>query len=64
MSDVKQCDRCGALIIPFKLSAEEIEKDYWRYDVTKDCHPYERIIIDLCYDCKKDLVEWLQEVRT
>lgn len=46
MSNVKQCDRCGALIIPFKLTAQEFEKDYWRYDVTKDCHPYERIKIE------------------
>lgn len=58
MSNVKQCDRCGTLIVPFSLKFEEYEKGYWRYDVIKDC-PHEIIKIDLCHNCKKELAEWL-----
>ena len=59
MSDAKICDRCGQTI---KLFEDDIpyENDAWRYEITKDCHPYDtKIKIDLCSDCKKDLKRWL-----
>ena len=58
MSDAKICDRCGQTI---KLFEYEPDKDEaWRYEVIKDCHPYpDRLKIDLCNDCKKDLIRWL-----
>jgi hypothetical protein len=58
MSNAKICDRCGQTI---KLFEYEPDKDEaWRYEVIRDCHPYpDRVKIDLCKDCKKDLVRWL-----
>ena len=59
MSDAKICDRCGQTIKLFenKLSYQD---EAWRYEIIKDCHPYpDKIKIDLCSDCKKDLKRWL-----
>ena len=59
MSTVKVCDRCGQ---PIKLFEDELpyQNDAWRYEITKDCHPYDtKIKIGLCSDCKKDLKRWL-----
>lgn len=58
MSDAKQCDRCKNFYPVFGQN-KDVEKDYWRYDVVKDCHPFESLKLDLCNDCKKKLVEWL-----
>lgn len=59
MSDAKICDRCGQTI---KLFEDELsyQDEAWRYEITKDCHPYpDKIKIDLCSDCKSDLKRWL-----
>lgn len=59
MSEVKLCDRCGK-VIPFLNPELTNEKEAWRYKIIRDCHPYpDTITIDLCLDCKKDLVKWL-----
>lgn len=64
MSDAKICDRCGHIIKLFenRLSYQE---EAWRYEITKECHPYpvDKIKIDLCNDCKRDLKRWLDEYR-
>lgn len=63
MSDAKICDRCGQTI---KLFDNELpyENDAWRYEIIKDCHPYpDSLKIDLCSDCKRDLVRWLGQAR-
>lgn len=58
MSNAKICDRCGQTIKLFECEPDKDET--WRYEVIKDCHPYpDRLKIDLCKDCKKDLVRWL-----
>ena len=59
MSDIKKCDRCGQTI---KLFDDELsyQDEACRYEIIKDCHPYpDKIKIDLCSDCKKDLKLWL-----
>ena len=59
MSEAKLCDRCGK-VISFLNSELIKEKEAWRYEIIRDCHPYpDKITIDLCLDCKKDLVKWL-----
>ena len=61
MGEVKVCDRCGKIIKLFD-DALEYKEEAWRYEITKDCHPYpDKINIDLCFDCKKDLVHWLKD---
>jgi hypothetical protein len=62
MADAKTCDRCGEVIPLYqKLPDKEFKDGYWRYEVRKDCYPYPDIEIDLCLNCKKDLVEnWLK----
>jgi len=61
MADTKVCDRCGK-VIPFLSKELLTEKEAWRYEITKDCHPYPDVItIDLCLDCKRDLMRWLEK---
>lgn len=45
MSDIKKCDRCGEAYEPF--FGVTFDEEWWRYEVHKDCHPYEKIKIDL-----------------
>ena len=54
---IKVCDRCGKQVEPIKDT--EYSKDYWRYDVTFDAHPYPKENRDLCQDCKKSLYFWM-----
>lgn len=57
MTIAKKCDRCGALYEAFLFP----QNDAWRYNVTKDCHPYPDIItLDLCYNCKCELEKWIK----
>jgi hypothetical protein len=58
MSDIKKCDRCGEAYEPL-LTGITLDDEWWRYEVHKDCHPYEKIKIDLCPDCRKELYKWL-----
>lgn len=63
MADAKTCDRCGEVIpLNKELSDKEFKDGYWRYEIRKDRYPYPDIIeIDLCLNCKKDLIEnWLK----
>ena len=55
----KKCDRCGSLY------EEKLDcRDVWRYNVTKDCYPYpDKIELDLCYNCKYDLEQWLKGTK-
>ena len=57
--DCKKCDRCGKAYDPL-LENINIYEDWWRFNLRKDCHPYEEIKIDLCPDCRKDLYKWLK----
>ena len=59
MSSAKQCDRCGNFYSIFD-GKWDFNKDYWRYDIVKDCHPNEAYKIDLCDDCRKALFMWLK----
>lgn len=67
MSGAKVCDRCGQTIKLFgyddNMHYEMSQRDdSWRYEITKDCYPYpDKIKIDLCINCKKDLLKWLKE---
>ena len=56
MSKAYKCDRCGILYVP-KLKFPK--ENWWRYDIIKDCHPYETVKIDLCDACKLSLAKWL-----
>lgn len=61
MGEAKRCDRCRRL-----FSEEELieDKEAWRYDVTKDCHPYDSVItFDLCLSCKRELMRWLEKLK-
>ncbi len=58
MSDAKQCDRCDKFYSIFDRELD-FDKDYWRYDIIKDCHPNGSYKVDLCDECKKDLFKWL-----
>lgn len=58
MSQAKQCDRCGSFYPIFGHDLD-FDKEYWRYDIVKDCHPNEAYKLDLCDDCKKALFLWL-----
>ena len=60
MSDIKKCDRCGNAYDPLE-AVITFEDEWWRYEVRKDCHPYEEIKIDLCLDCRMKLYEWIKE---
>lgn len=57
MSDIKKCDRCGEAYEPdFNINLDD---NWWRFNLRKDCYPYEEIKIDLCPDCRKELYKWL-----
>ena len=58
MSDIKKCDRCGEAYEPL-LTGITLDDEWWRYEVYKECHPYEQIEMDLCPDCRKELYKWL-----
>ena len=61
MSSAKQCDRCGGLYIPIPtVPKPEWSKDWWRYDIIKDCHPYPEEKLDLSPECKSKLADWLR----
>ncbi len=60
---IKVCDRCHKEIRwDLTLTDDDFKNDEaWRYMITKYCHPYpERIEIDLCLNCKKELAKWLR----
>ena len=59
MSDIKKCDRCGEVYDPL-LTGITLDDEWWRYEVRRDCHPYEEIKIDLCPDCRKKLCKWIK----
>lgn len=58
MSNIKKCDRCGEAYDPL-LTNITFDEEWWRYEVQRDCHPYEIIKIDLCPNCRKELYKWL-----
>ena len=58
MSNAKKCDRCGKF---YTEELGEISEEWWRYNVTRDCYPYETITKDLCRECKEALMVWLGE---
>lgn len=55
--NAKKCDRCG------KLYEEKGDghSEPFRYSVVKCCHPYEDRTLDLCSECKSELLKWLRE---
>lgn len=58
MSNAKQCDRCKKLYsLPISFMTVD---EWWRFSVSKDCHPYPEIKFDLCPECLKKLAEWLK----
>ena len=59
MSSAKKCDRCG-VFYEQDYDCSAINQNWWRYDVTKDAHPYGSIKLDLCNECKKSLERWLK----
>lgn len=59
MSNAKKCDRCKQLYsLPISFVVFD---DWWRYSVSKDCHPYPEIRLDLCPECRKKLAEWIRD---
>ena len=62
MSTVTRCDRCGKIYDPLYIMhcPSIINQEWWRYKVVRDCHPYEEIKVDLCPNCRKNLVKWLK----
>ena len=64
MSSSKICDRCGKVIKFLDPDYDYSSSEAWRYTIVKDCHPYpDQIKIDLCNDCKEDLIKWLKKWR-
>lgn len=62
MSAIKQCDRCKEAYDPYydSYNISNYDDETWRYSVSKDCYPYpEKHKIDLCSECRKKLVRWL-----
>lgn len=67
----KKCDRCGSFYDPYTLdscqlitehSSKDSSSEAFRYEVIKDCHPYpDTIKIDLCINCKSELIKWLNK---
>lgn len=60
---IRVCDRCRREIktIDLSLTDDDFKDGAWRYTVIQDCHPYpEKIEIDLCLNCKKELAKWLK----
>lgn len=62
MSIAMKCDRCGKLYEKnIGLNASEFDKDWWRYSIRKDNHPYEETKIDLCESCQRALDDWIKQ---
>ena len=59
MSDAKQCDRCKKLY-SLDISKLDFSNDWWRYVITKDCHPNGEYKLDLCNECRLKLYNWLK----
>ena len=59
MGDAKICDRCGRFY-SIELFSINYEEKWWRYEITKDNHPYGAEKVDLCIDCRKKLYKWLK----
>lgn len=55
---VIKCDRCGHIFNPYKEDIKYEEK-YWRLSVCYDNHPYSEEKVDLCPECQKELLKWL-----
>lgn len=61
--NAKICDRCGKTFTWHEI-LQKANNEAWRYDLTKYCHPYpESITLDLCLECKEDLVRWFKGSR-
>lgn len=52
MATAKKCDRCG------KLYEHPGKRDIC---ILKDMHPYPTESLDLCEECQKELMEWLNK---
>ncbi|WP_406543883.1 hypothetical protein [Pseudobutyrivibrio sp.] len=50
MAAAKKCDRCG------RLYEHPGKRDVI---ILKDMHPYPTESLDLCEECQKELMEWL-----
>lgn len=49
-----KCDRCGTL---YEYNCENyLGKHY----ISKECHPYDDMKIDLCPKCQEKLEQWLK----
>jgi len=59
MSSAKQCDRCNQLYSPTAF-LNDTTGEWWRFSVSKDCHPYPERRFDLCPECKKKLAKWMK----
>ena len=62
MSDAKQCDRCGKLYSP-DITDFDINSDWWRYNIYKDCHHLGDYKLDLCNECRKKLYILIKECK-
>lgn len=63
MAKATICDRCGILIKNNEFYSLTEEDQSWRYSVVKCCHPYpEDTTLDLCRDCQRSLLNWLEEM--
>lgn len=57
------CDRCNKVINELN-DDHPFDNTIWRYEILMDTHPYpDKIKVDLCWDCKKELVKWLREMK-
>ena len=56
------CDRCGTVFNPY--GEVNLYERYWRLNINYDGHPYPEERIDLCPNCKKELLKWLEEGDT
>lgn len=62
MASAKKCDRCGRLYEHIDGSKFDFNEEFWRYNIVKDCHPYDNIEqLDLCLPCWRDLYAWIKE---
>lgn len=61
MASAKKCDRCGRLYENINASEFDPNKEFWKYSIVKDYHPYPTEKIDLCLPCWRDLYAWLME---
>lgn len=60
MSAAKKCDRCGKLYDPTEIVIDYSDMRF-QYVISKDCHPYPEMRLDLCKGCRIELHKWWME---